>query len=345
MGDSSWAQQATARFFNGRKSPSQKQCDEIAQTISGASTVSLVDSPGSMSYTVVCSGTTGSRKDLIVSFREPGAVLDDEIIKLAKEVHGDLVPEPTYHGNMEGADPPLFIYSMPCLQGSSYIKVMPFQTEMDSDERDKHTVFTKHLARYFAQCWLRPQLASRHSQAEQQEGIRRRLARLMEELPSSGLLYSTVSKLIECLPSLFSQNYPQVLTHNDLSVTNILIDENTFEIMGIVDWSLATVMPFGMDLDVVFLATGFVTRDGWHNYAYKQLLQGAFWEEFWLVSGIGGDHQSGIKNLAQTAGQIGAVLRLAFWRNADGSPSEEVSISESRINQLMAWLSEEVPTY
>ncbi|KAI0536685.1 hypothetical protein GGR58DRAFT_514390 [Xylaria digitata] len=314
MANSSWAQQTTARFFSGRNSPSQRQCDEIAQTISGASTVSLVDSPGSMSYTVVCSGLPSPRKDLIVSFRESGAVIDEEIVKLAKEVHGDLVPESTYHGNVEGADPPLFIYSMPRLRGSSYIDVLPFRAEMDSDERDKHAVFIKHLAR--------PQLASRQAQAEQQEEIRRRLTRLMEELPSSSLLYSTVSKLIECLPSLFSQNYPQALTHNDFSVTNILIDENTFEIMGIVDWSLATVMPFGMGLDIIFLATGFMTRDGWHNYARKQLLQDTFWEE--------------IMNLAQTAGRIGAVLRLAFRRNADGSPSEEVSMSESKTKQLIA---------
>ena len=109
MTQSSWAQQVTARFFHGRKSPSQIQCDEIARSVSGASTVSPVDSPGSMSYTVVCGGRPGPQQDLVVSFREPGAKLDKEMVNLAKEIQGDLVPESTRHGNVEGADPPLSI--------------------------------------------------------------------------------------------------------------------------------------------------------------------------------------------------------------------------------------------
>ncbi|KAI1753673.1 hypothetical protein F4782DRAFT_539380 [Xylaria castorea] len=246
-------QPATNRFFGGLKSPSQMQCDEIAQSVSGALTVRPVDSPGSMSYTVVCNGRPG-QQDLILSFREPGATLDEEMVKLAKEIHGDL-----------GADPPLSIYSMPYLRDSSYIEVLAFQVEMNSDEEAKHKVFIQHLAWYFARC---------------------RLARLAEELPSSLLPNSLLSKLIGNLPSLFSQNYPQVLTHGDFSVTNILIDENTFEITGIVNWSLAMIMPFGM-------------------------------------------------GLAEVAGQIGAIL--AFRRNADGSPSEEVLVSESRMKQLRAW--------
>lgn len=99
-----------------------------------------------MSYTVVCNGCPGSQ-DLVISFREPDAVLDEGMMKLAKEIHGDLVPESTCHGSLEGADPPLFIYSMLYLRGSSCIDVLPFQVEMDPSEEAKHEVFIKHLAR------------------------------------------------------------------------------------------------------------------------------------------------------------------------------------------------------
>ncbi|KAI5864082.1 kinase-like domain-containing protein [Durotheca rogersii] len=342
MAQSSWAQQATDRFFSCRKSPSQMQCDEIAQSISGASTVRPVGSPGSMSYTVICSGRPGPQEDLIVSFREPAAMLDEETVRLAKEIHGDLVPESTCHGNVAGADPPLSIYSMPYLRGSSCIEVLAFQVEMDPDEEAKHGVFVKHLARYFARCWSSSRSVDGQTRAEKQEGIRKRLARLAEELPSSILPDSMLSKLIENLPSLFSQDYPQVLTHGDFSVTNILVDENKFEITGIIDWSLAAVMPFGMDLDILFLTTGFMTRDGWHDYACKPLLQDTFWEEFWAVPGIEGEELRGrTQGLAEAAGQIGAILRLAFRRNADGSPSEEVLMSESRMKQLRAWFGEQ----
>ena len=164
----------------------------------------------------------------------------------------------------------------------------------------------------------------------------------MEEVSPSTLPKSVLLKLMEDLPLLFSQVYPQVLTHGDFSVTNILVDEINFEITGIVNWSLAAVMPFGMDLDMLFLATCFMTRDDWHDYACKSLLQETFWKEFWAVSGIQGEeHRRRIQGLSGTASQIGAILRLAFKRNADGSPSEEVLVSQSRMKQLRAWFGEQ----
>lgn len=140
---------------------------------------------------------------------------------------------------------------------------------------------------------------------------------------------------------LFSPEYPQVLTHNDFSVTNILIDEDTFEITGIVDWSLATIMPFGMDLDVLFLTTGFMDLHGWHNYGCKPQLIEVFWEEFWAITRIEAEeHRRRTRRLAEAAGKIGAILRLAFRRNVNGSPAEEVLASESRMQQLNAWVGE-----
>ncbi|KAI1104786.1 hypothetical protein F4804DRAFT_177983 [Jackrogersella minutella] len=88
-----------------------------------------------MTYTVVCSERPLSQRDIILSFREPGGMLDEGMVKLAKEVHSDLAPKSTYHGNMERADPPLSIYAMPYLRGSSYIQVMTFEVELDSDTR------------------------------------------------------------------------------------------------------------------------------------------------------------------------------------------------------------------
>ena len=88
-----------------------------------------------MSYTVVCTENPGLSK--IVSFREPEAMLDEKTVKLAKEIHGDLVPEITYHGNVDGADPPLFIYSMPYLRGSSWIEVTACCLLYTSDAADE----------------------------------------------------------------------------------------------------------------------------------------------------------------------------------------------------------------
>ncbi|KAG6365646.1 hypothetical protein INS49_007257 [Diaporthe citri] len=152
---------------------------------------------------------------------------------------------------------------------------------------------------------------------------------------------SILSSLIDSLTSLFDQNHPQVLTHGDFSITNILVDDETFEITGIVDWSLAAIAPFGMDLDILFLTTGFMTLEGWNDYACKLRLKDIFWEEFWAASGIeGAGRRETLRPSAEAAGKIWAVLRMAFRRNADGSPSEEVLVSESNLKQLRAWLGE-----
>ena len=355
MAQTSSAQQETSRFFRSRKSPSQLQCDEIAQLVTGSSSASPIDSPGSMSYTVSC---PGPKQNHIVSFREQGAVLYEEMAKLAKHIHAHLVPESTYHGKVKGAEPPIFIYSMSYVRGASCIKFMPSSVELDPEEKAKQANLVKHLARYtsyklrtiqrhlltysrcFADCWLQPLLVDRKTQVEQQEGIRQRLVRLAEESPS--VLSNTVlSKLIDALPSLFSQDYPQILTHGGLSIANILVDENTFAITGIVDWSQAAAMPFGLDFDILLLATGFMARDGWHDYACKQFLQDTFWEELWAFSDIKGEERRvRIKDLAEAAGKIGAILRLSFWHNTDGTPPVEDAVQEGRMEQLRAWLSE-----
>ncbi|KAB5570379.1 hypothetical protein GE09DRAFT_706087 [Coniochaeta sp. 2T2.1] len=291
MTQASWAQEATDRFFSGRKSPSRMQFDEIAQCLSGASTVSPVDSPGSMSYTVVCNGCPVRPQDLVVSFRQPCAMIDEGMVKFRD--HSEAI---------------LLISS----------KVL---------------------------CAMLVQLSNGAAPTPGKPARRRNPQKALSADGRTTLVHPAeldAAGLIEDLPSLFSQDYPHVLTHGDFSVTNILVDENQFEITGIVDWSLAAFMPFGMDLDILFLTTGFMTRDGWHDYACKPQLQHTFWEEFWAVSGIRGDElRSRIQGLAEAAGQIGAILRLAFRRHADGSPSEEILLAESRMKQLRAWFGEQ----
>ncbi|KAH7242545.1 hypothetical protein BKA59DRAFT_481003 [Fusarium tricinctum] len=67
-------------------------------------------------------------------------------------------------------------------------------------------------------------------------------------------------------------------------------------------------MPFGMDLDILFLTTGLMTRDVWHDYGCKAVLLDTFWKDFWSVSGIEEEHRGRIQTLAEAAGQIGAIF-------------------------------------
>lgn len=147
MAEISWAQQAVSRFFDARKYPTQSQCDQLARAVSGAPDVRNVDTPGSMSYTVACTGRLAEKQDLVVSFREPEARLDHDMVKLAQAVHDYLVPEISSHGMVDGADPPLAIYIMPYLQGISCLDALTCQVEMNGVAEARHVCFIQNLAR------------------------------------------------------------------------------------------------------------------------------------------------------------------------------------------------------
>ena len=248
----SWAQQCIEEFFQGYGPLAQTQCDDTALSVTGASSTLPVGIQGSLSYTVVCSDRPEQRDHRIVSIRLPQAQIDGRLVELAQEIHGRLVSEATDYGLMSHLDPPLTIDTMLFLPGISCLGALSHQTKMDPQDEVRHLCYIKHLARYFARCWLKPQPINTEVQAELQEGICRRLSNFRQSCVFSSL---SISKLEHSLPMLFSPDYPQVLTHGDFSITNILVDKNTFEITGLVDWSLAAVLPFGVELDTLRLTT------------------------------------------------------------------------------------------
>lgn len=147
MKERSWTQQVTDRFFETRESPAQSECDDLACKISGGSTIEQVRVPGSLSYTVLCKDSPDEQRDLIVSFRQSDSTLDQAVIKLAQCIHGPLVPEATFHGKVPGSNPPLLIYTMPCLQGIPCLEALVTKAELNPEEEAKHISFVKHLAR------------------------------------------------------------------------------------------------------------------------------------------------------------------------------------------------------
>lgn len=94
-----------------------------------------------------------------------------------------------------------------------------------------------------------------------------------------------------------------------------------------------------MELDSLLLATGYIDLNGWHNYTCRLQMLNAFWDEFWIRCQLHDDiRQQEIRASAMQAAKIGAVLRYAFQRNADGSPSEELMTSKWTLETLSALL-------
>lgn len=153
-----------------------------------------------------------------------------------------------------------------------------------------------------------------------------RLAQLRDSA-ASAVPPATLSTLENIVPLLFSGNYPLVLTHGDLSQTNILLDPDTLEVTAIVGWSLAAVRPFGLELDTLFLLTGYMDVSGWHGYSCRSRLLEAFWDEFWIATGIEDGvsmQRKTIRRIAEAAGNIGAILRYGFAPTAYGSPIDSL---------------------
>lgn len=139
------------------------------------------------------------------------------------------------------------------------------------------------------------------------------------------------------LPRIFGGGNRTVLAHRDLSETNILVDEDTGHITGIVDWSLAKPMPFGLELDALLLLSGYRDMSGWHAYSCRPKLGTAFWGTFWTLTDIPEEQRMGLLEMFNAAAQIGALLRHAFKRGANGAPSMELLPTKDIAPQALIW--------
>ncbi|KAG8161845.1 hypothetical protein KVR01_008832 [Diaporthe batatas] len=121
-----------------------------------------------------------------------------------------------------------------------------------------------------------------------------------------------VAEAQAALPSLLDGGYPVVLTHADLNEMNILINSNTGEITGIIDWSSASIQPFGFSLYALEDALGDMRADGWKWYDNADELRAAFWKAFKERTGLSEPQQ----RLAQLAAKAGILTRYGIAYDA-----------------------------
>lgn len=130
---------------------------------------------------------------------------------------------------------------------------------------------------------------------------------------------------------LFSTEYPQVLHHGDLSGTNILVDEQTFDITGFIDWSLAAMKPFGLEIWALRRAGGNMTADGWSDFSCRNVAELAFWDEFFKIANIKDpDRRTAVRRQAELAGKLGLILRFAFNKTIGGEVLDTLASKPSR---------------
>ncbi|KAM4054655.1 phosphotransferase enzyme family protein [Hirsutella rhossiliensis] len=167
------------------------------------------------------------------------------------------------------------------------------------------------VARFFAVAWKTPQPVDQGYRAKVRETFERELRMLLEALPVR--LHHIIRKCIDSMDAIFS--LPMVLLHTDFGDCNIIVDEATRHLVGVIDWAEADVHPFGVNLFCLQSLTGKLhLRNGWIRYDDYDKLHDVFWTTFRdEVGDLTNDCIEAIQ-LARTTGLLlakGFTIRLA----------------------------------
>ncbi|KAH6644737.1 hypothetical protein C7974DRAFT_27001 [Boeremia exigua] len=239
-----------------------------------------------------------TNNQLIVQIRAAQHSLDLDTAAAARRAHPSLAPVvraakvclPGY----------LKAYEMNTLEGVPFSRLQACLPSTRAELRDKQKTLIINLANIIAQSWpvresrrrrdsvLRPEpLATEEqtflSQCRGKVGSRivQKLEELSEKLPDQWLrerARATLDKLRKIL------DYPVVLNHGDLIPSNILVNEETWQITGLVDWAEAEWLPFGTCLYGLEHLLGRLQRPSQDSqppnfvyYANAPQLREAFW--------------------------------------------------------------------
>ncbi|KAH7406940.1 hypothetical protein DE146DRAFT_648857 [Phaeosphaeria sp. MPI-PUGE-AT-0046c] len=248
----------------------------------------------------------------IVQIRPARYALDLTVAQAAKQAYPGLAP---FVRKLDLDLPSrLCVYEMQRLPGTPLSRVLPRSQVLDSSAQKKQEYLIESFAAVIAQGFRLAQSKGRMERAdspmEDQQlmlvqcngkvgsSIVSRLERLGDQLPDSQLRDIAINVLAH-IRSL--DDYPVVLNHGDLIPSNILVDENTWQITGLVDWAEAEYLPFGTCL-----------------YGLEHFL-GYLCAPQDSLSPITADSSTGNDKKVFVYYNSAAQLRELFWRRLSGS--------------------------
>ena len=117
-----------------------------------------------------------------------------------------------------------------------------------------------------------------------------------------------IQKSISSLSAIFS--LPMVLLHRDFDVCNIMVNETTCNLVGVVDWAEAEVAPFGLNLhSLQRLISKVHLKSGCMRYDDYVTLEDIFWSTF--INEAGGLSDETVKTI-EAARIVGLLLSRGF---------------------------------
>lgn len=144
---------------------------------------------------------------------------------------------------------------------------------------------------------------------------------LLTALPER--FHAIVQGALDHLDAMFS--LPMVLLHRDFGMSNVLVEEKTCHLTGVIDWAEADICPFGQNLHSLEAFTGDLhLRQGWKRYDDYRDLQVSFWDTF--GNEVGSSFTQEIKKAIETSRVVGLLRSRGFTtRLANVAPPTPIS--------------------
>ncbi|AEO54507.1 hypothetical protein MYCTH_2115324 [Thermothelomyces thermophilus ATCC 42464] len=299
-------------FFQ-KTSATRSGCDARARELTGGKVVP-VEVQGVCSYSVYA----GPELEYVVQFRLESLALKTEVTSLATEIYGSLVPTVSFEGKVgeDGEKEPVYVYLMSRLRGMTHLDFILAHgfPEHSLDNLSCRRNLIGDIAHFMALSWKAPRPVSSEYRDTLRQTYVRDLRLLQAALPSR--FRSIIQTCLNSIDDILS--LPIVLLHRDFGSCNIIVDETTCHLVGVVDWAEAEICPFGMNLHSLQSLTGKLhLRNGWTRFEDYDALQDVFWERFKQeVGGLSGDQLRTIK----LARALGLLLSSGFTSRLGNEP-------------------------
>lgn len=174
---------------------------------------------------------------------------------------------------------------------------------------------------FFAASWKAQREAPPGSLNQLRQTYSRDLWSLHQSLPLR--FHPVVEYCLNSLDAVLS--LPTCLIHRDFSTANLILDETSCHLIGVLDWGEAEVGPFGQNIHFVQNLMCVLRHErGWIPLEDYETLQKTFWDTFQEeAGGLPAETITTIK----IAGMIGLLLYRGFTRRLANMP-QPVPISE-----------------
>jgi hypothetical protein len=212
-------------------------------------------------------------ESLIVQIRPTQHALDMHIARVAKETYASLAPDiRAVDLDLPGQ---LRVYEMQKMHGTPLSRLLPCTRDSTPNMQNKQKRLVESFATLLAQTWPSSSTSSpphRTTRADSPmasalhmlssctgkigSSILPRLEKLGTELPDPFLREVAKTTVVRIKDM---EDLPVVLNHGDFIPSNVLVDEETWEISGLVDWAEAEDLPFGMCMYGVEYVLGYLS--------------------------------------------------------------------------------------